>query len=40
MRGEGRNLQNTVLTAKGKEEMDGDPLRKLLEEVEKTKKND
>lgn len=40
MRGEGRNLQNMVLTAKGKEEMDGDPLIRLVIEVEKAKKND
>lgn len=29
-----------VLTAKGKEEMDGDPLIRLVIEVEKAKKND
>lgn len=40
MRGEGRNLQNMVLIAKGKEEMDGDPLKRLVVEVEKAIKND
>lgn len=39
MRGEGRNLQNMVLSAKGREEMDGDPLKRLVE-VEKAIKND
>ena len=39
VREEGRNLQNGVLTAKGKEEMDGDPLKSLIE-AEKAIKSD
>ena len=39
MREKGRNLQNSVLTAKGKEEMDGDPLIRLIE-AEKAVKSD
>lgn len=39
MREEGRNLQNSVLTAKGKEEMDRDPLKRLIE-AEKAVKSD
>lgn len=31
LRGEGRNLQNMVLTAEGKKEMDGDPFKRLTE---------
>lgn len=39
MRGEGRNPQTVVLTAEGKEEMVGDPLKRLTE-VEQAIKND
>lgn len=39
VREEGRNLQKRVLTAGGKEEMDGDPLKRLLE-AEKAVKSD
>lgn len=36
---EGRNLQKRVLTAGGEEEMDGDPLERLIE-AEKAVKSD